>query len=339
MTDDASGEALEAHYYDGRSARQHRVLLRVEGASLLITGDDFERAEPLAAIRIAERFGSGPRLFQFGDGAHCEIRDHARLSEMMRGTGLAPRPIERWQQSWRIAVLSLLGVAVVALIAWRYGLPVVARVLAERTPPGINALLGEETLAALDKGLLAASKLDPARQMEISEGFDALAFDAAGQVPKLVFRRGGALGANAFALPDGTVIILDELVALSDDNIGIYAVLAHEVGHLSHRHGLRTLLQGSIVAVTMTAWLGDVSTVLALLPTVLIQSQYSRSFEAEADDYAVRELARRGIPSAQLADMLEKLTKAHGIEPERGSLLDSHPAPAERIRKLRDSTR
>ena len=49
------------------------------------------------------------------------------------------------------------------------------------------------------------------------------------------------------ALPSGVVIVTDDLVALAKDADDVVAVLAHEVGHLEGRHGVRAVIQSALV--------------------------------------------------------------------------------------------
>src|SRR5690606_40050887 len=99
----------------------------------------------------------------------------------------------------------------------------------------------------------------------------------------------------AFAMPGGTILLTDELVQLAEALqpqqpqqalTQILGVLAHEVGHVEHRHALRQFVQGTIVAAAVTWYLGDVSSLLAAAPTALLNTRYTRNFEREADAYA-----------------------------------------------------
>ncbi len=103
------------------------------------------------------------------------------------------------------------------------------------------------------------------------------------------------------------MVLLDQLVTLAANDDEIYGVLAHELGHVHYHHGMRMLLQSSAVALLLTAWVGDVSTLLASLPAGLLQARYSRDFEAQADDYAAATLLANGIPPSRLADLLERM--------------------------------
>ena len=65
---------------------------------------------------------------------------------------------------------------------------------------------------------------------------------------RLEVRSAPQIGANAFALPSGIIVVTDELVALSEDDDELAAVIAHELGHVHHRHIMRTVIQNSAAA-------------------------------------------------------------------------------------------
>ena len=169
----------------------------------------------------------------------------------------------------------------------------------------------------------------------------------------MLFRRGGVIGANALALPDGTLIITDQLIDLSEHDEEALAVLAHELGHVQHRHGLRQVIQGSILTVVVSWYLGDVGGWAASLPTLLLQARYSREHEHEADAYAVALLRENGISPRRLASMLTKLESSRRrgqavpdagpkSSPDKTAIADylsSHPATRERIEFLNAASR
>ena len=144
------------------------------------------------------------------------------------------------------------------------------------------------------------------------------------------------MGANAFALPSGIVVMTDELVDLAQADEELQVVLAHEIGHVVHRHSLRMLLQNSATSLLIIGLTGDVSSASVLVagvPTALVQAKHSRQFENEADDYAYAWMDRNGVPHRYFTDMLERLEKKYGGAGSGAlSWLSSHPSTAERIR-------
>jgi Zn-dependent protease with chaperone function len=76
------------------------------------------------------------------------------------------------------------------------------------------------------------------------------------------------------------------------------------------------------------------SSLVVALPTVLVNSKYSREFETEADDYARLYMRDNNMDTKAFASILERITgseKATGLE----SYLSSHPGTAERVQRFR----
>lgn len=331
-----------ATYYDGRSARRQDVELRFDGAWIELRGAQLLRRERLAEAEVSEALASAPRLLRFGDGTYCEIADTPQLRVQLAAAGYRESWIQRWQSSTRAALLAggLFVVVAAAMYAW--GLPWGVSVAAAHMPDGVTEHLGAGTLDFVDAHLAEDSALDEQRQAALQLRFRQLARQQ-GLPPstRLVFRASPALGPNAFALPDGTVVLLDELVALAEHDDQILAVVAHELGHVHHRHGLRLLLRSSIIGAAMLWWVGDATALLAAAPAALLNARYSRTLEAEADAYAAAALQARGLSPGLLADMLEKLTAAARAarkgDAEGADYLDTHPAPSDRIAALRQA--
>ncbi len=139
-------------------------------------------------------------------------------------------------------------------------------------------------------------------------------------------------------LPSGDIVLLDELVFLDKDpNLyGVLGVLAHEKGHYIHKHGLKSIIKGTIATATISYFAGDISSVVTLAPTALISSKYSRENETQADQYAMSELKRLHIPPKHLADMfrsIENYSKKRVGSSGIAALnwLSTHPATKSRI--------
>lgn len=334
----ASSPSVEAVYFDGRSARRHAVSLRFAGDRLHMTGETAQREAPLAELRVSEPMGSAPRLITFGDGAFCEVRDHAALARLLAASGHRDRAHVRWQFDWRMVVVTCLAFVALVAAAYFYGLPLGAKLAAPAVPEGAVKLMSEQTLELIDDHLMAKSKLPPEEVEPLIRRFAAMrAPHGAASSHRVLFRDGGGrIGANAFALPDGTLVVTDQLFKLAGNQDEVIAVLAHELGHSAQRHGLRMVLQGSAVGMFLTFYIGDVSTLLAAAPAALLQARYSRGMESEADDYAAAMLRENGLSPTLLATMLERLENAHrgkgGALPE---YLSSHPQTDARIRALR----
>ena len=236
---------------------------------------------------------------------------------------------------WMIAALLIVVMMVIA--AYFYGIPMFARVVADRFPASVVARVDTETLAAVDRQVFAPSALPRERQDTIANAFRALKKPHGESAPyNLVFRKSDAIGANAMALLGGTIVVTDGLVALARDDREILGVLAHESGHVAGRHGLRGLVQDSLISVLLALVIGDVSALAAAASSSVLEASYSRELEREADAYAIATLNANGIPLKFLADMLRRLDSAAGTSgmPSALRYLSTHPATDERIREL-----
>jgi Zn-dependent protease with chaperone function len=193
--------------------------------------------------------------------------------------------------------------------------------------------LGQGTLAALDHALFDPSELSDERKAELGAAFDKMARGYPELPLTLVFR---SAMPNAFALPNGTVVVTDELVELSKNTEEVMAVLAHEIGHVHERHALRMALENSMVALFALAYLGDasqMSVIAGSLPTIYANAHFSRAHETEADTFALEFLTEAQIPRHHFADILRRLHEELGGDTESGALdyFSSHPGLEERV--------
>jgi Zn-dependent protease with chaperone function len=250
-----------------------------------------------------------------------------------------PRPARNPQWEGTPLWLFVIPVIFLAMLvgSYVYGIPMLAGVAADRMPAAITDRLGSETLAVLDRQVFTASAIPRARQQAIDAAFRGLRMPAGSTgAYRLEFRKSDAMGANAMALPSGTIVVTDGLVALARDDREILGVLAHEAGHVEGRHGLRGLLQNSLVGMLMALVAGDISSLAAAAPAALLEANYSRELEREADDFAIEVLRANGIPLRYLADILRRLESASGASGLSSALkyLSTHPATAERVQRL-----
>lgn len=331
---------MDARYFDGKTAAAHPIDLALSGQTLLLRGDGIALHWPLSEVQISERLGNTPRRLAFPDGSHCEVSDHAALDAML------PHRrdwLDRMQHSLPWALFSAVLIVVALIASYRYLLPLGAKVLAQRAPESVLQQMGRSTLETLDRFMLQPSTLDEARRQTLTAKFAALRpLPGADMQYRIVFRSAPGAGPNAFALPDGTIVLLDELVALTKDDNEILAVLAHERGHIERRHAARLVLQSSAVGLVIGWYMGDVSSLLTAVPAAVLEAGYSRDMEREADEYAARMLQHNKLNPCLLTGMLDKLEAAHHEDEaaprsDTQKVMDyfaSHPANRERAALL-----
>ena len=326
---------IDARLFDGQSSRPRPVTLTIDGDTVELRdrdGDTPAEQLPRGALDWQEPLGGGHRSAMLPGGRRCEFATGAALDRFLRACGHRETAVTRWQRSALFAFAALLLVLAGLIAAYRRLLPAAAE--------GLAALVPEHSLQALDRELLASlhtsEVLAPSRLSSATvDGMTRLGRGLLASHPgtSLHIRSAPNIGANAFALPGGSIVLTDGLLELADDGREVAAVISHELGHAQARHGLRQLLQASIVAVTIGLWSGDFDSVLTLAGTVLVGASYSRAFEYEADALAADHLTRAGLPPSTLASILARLATAGGGDGPR--YLSSHPPTPERIRRLR----
>ena len=295
---------IEGFYFDGVNSRRHVVRITVDAASLSIHGETVSRTEPWSACQISERTRHGPRQIEFSDGARVAIPEPGAFNAAMAALGRSDSIAVRMQQSWRIALLSLAGCVLAVAAAYQWLLPWAAGVAADRMPRSVLVAVSDQVMETLDDYVLKPSTLPADRQATLRQRLVDISHNLG--PAELLFRDGGKFGANAFALPSGKIIVTDQLASMLNDE-QIVGVLAHELGHVVYRHGMRAVLQNSVVALVAGWYMGDISSLLAGSAAAYANLHYSRNFEFDADAYGASLLRANGMSPSLLASALEKL--------------------------------
>ncbi len=354
---------ISANYFDSHTGRRHPVELSVDQDNILLAGQDIMKSERMTAARLDEPFQNAPGILHFSDGSHCELPSASDQAILMKAMKYVPGSVERWQGRWPVALFAVAAMVVGLGAAYYWGIPAAATHLADYVPAELEQKMGNQMLAALDKQVLSRTSLSPHQILQAQEIF-RLTTPASPRVPlHLEFRSSKVVGPNAFALPGGTIVVTDEMIMFitspqSDaDNrkrelkreltglagAQLAGVLAHEIGHIERRHSLKQLASGGLTAAITGALFGDFSTLAAAAPTLLIQREYSRQMESEADEYAIGTLQNRGISAGPLADLFALLESRRSASDNdvptwmrtTSSYLASHPQTEQRVAQLR----
>lgn len=327
--------AITGRYYDAQRSQAIAATLTVVGNdSLVVQVGDVRRTELLESVSVSERIGAIPRRFTFADGAVFETADNDAVDVLFPRSDERFRWVHALERRWRTVVTSLVLVILASVLFVRSGIPWLAHRVADALPPAVDAAIGAHTLEILDRSVLAGSTLPPDRQQALQAMFRRVADEAGtGNPLRLALRDSKALGANAIALPAGTLVLTDALVRLSRDDEELLAVIAHEMGHVRQRHALRELLQGAGVSAMAVVLFGDLTSLSVLTGAVpwLLQAKHSRDFEREADAFSRDWLARHGIAPHRFDDILCRLSaQRDNKDVVVPNYLSTHPATKER---------
>ncbi|MEO9524264.1 MULTISPECIES: M48 family metallopeptidase [Marinobacter] len=349
---------IEGQFYSGDSSLREDALLRSAGGVLVLVTPSGQQPLHWQDLSISPRVGNTPRYLHLPNDAVFETRYNDLVDQLARrsSTGRVTRLVHRLENNLGLILLAAVATVAVTVFAFVYGVPWTAKVIAYAAPDGVAEQVGETTLASLDDTWLEPSQLPQQRQQALQEHFAPLLAPVGGQSLNVVFRASPAIGANALALPNGTLIFTDDLVELAEHDDELTAILAHEIGHVAHRHGMQGMVQSSLtfwLIVMMTGDLSAFSDSTVVVPAVLMSLSYSREMERQADEYALAVMQQNGLDPAHFATIMTRLshtdntvsTTSSGTEedaPSRwdslGDLLSSHPATEERIERFRNAS-
>jgi predicted Zn-dependent protease len=148
---------------------------------------------------------------------------------------------------------------------------------------------------------------------------------------------------NAFACPGGLILITRGLLAETTTEDELAAVLAHEIAHVTLRHGVAAIQKANLAeaftylgagAAQATMKQEDLNKLTDLfddsvsdIVQTMVTSGYSRESELAADELGRKFLRGTGYDPQALVRVLERM---HG----GGGMLATHPAPKDRVAAL-----
>lgn len=234
----------------------------------------------------------------------------------------------------------LTGGAILLLLAFLtlyFLFPLMANQLVQTIPPSVDVKLGEAAFPssiqqfAGPKGECKNPTVVHALQLILKRLLNALENNPYEFEMKILWSN----IPNAFALPGGKIVVLTELIKMANTPEEVAGVLAHEISHVTQRHGLRHILRQLGVVLTLHLLLGDTSALTDLVvsgSTKLIGLKFSREMEKEADYHGFLLMKKAGLHPKGLRDFFEKLSQKHN--PQIPEWISTHPGPENRVQFL-----
>ncbi|MBN1578302.1 MAG: M48 family metalloprotease [Chitinispirillaceae bacterium] len=142
---------------------------------------------------------------------------------------------------------------------------------------------------------------------------------------------------NAFAVPGGFVYIYTGLIKSARNEAEIAGVLAHEIGHITNRHGAKQMVKQFGISTLLDVLVGDSSAVRTVMDisSGLLFLKYSKENEFEADSSSVEYLIKTGYNPSGMKTFLEFLADmGGGTASKLATFLSTHPPTDERIKAV-----
>lgn len=333
--------AIKANYFDGETATNHTISLEVGGSGLRLSGDTIrnvvwsyadlkavDKAISGEPLRLTSNQNPSARLIVPGGAASEKICTNA--PHILGGFN----PQKALKTTGWIALSVLIAVGVV------YGVLNLA-------PATIAGLLPDEWRERFGKDT-ERRVVHSARHCVAPDGQRAL-LKLAGKVasgakppPDFSVRVYDMKMMNAFAVAGGRIVITRGLLKAAETPGEVAGVLAHELGHVKHRHPEASLVRimGLQMLVSIATGGGGNDTVGSIV-SIATLLRYSRGAETEADAYAQKILTNSKIDTVGLKDFFGRVLKLENKTTKNSkikslfSILSTHPGTKERIDKLK----
>jgi Zn-dependent protease with chaperone function len=333
---------IEATYFDGKSARDRAVQLRLEQNQLRFAGEDTpETVWPINGLHPIDKPSSGQpyRLSHDGQpGARLIIRNDVFVEHLLQKSSHLKGGYS-WRDLGHVIGWTLGGLAGVAALSFAV-LNFLPDRVAQIMPDNWRNRLGKQ----MEDQLVAGAKQCSTKPGEAAIGkIVARLADGTADFPAISVHIYDMPIMNAFAVTGGNIVITRELINAASSADEVAGVLAHEVGHVAHLHpeaqivrleGLQ-ILSSLFTGKSSGSTMGNVAGIAALLT-------YSRAAERDADVFANEALIKAKIDPVGLRSFFEKVVKLEGEVKDQsqtlsvlGNLFATHPGTEDRIHDLR----
>jgi len=324
-----------ATYYDGLTSTPHSVELKFDESNneILFLSSDFN--EKVWKIEEVE----------FQKLNFClEISKKSNLSETLKivDEDFAKQFIDSLNRKGKLtiyqklihknikvhfAILAFL-VAFIA-VAYIYFVPWVGEHSTVMIPMEFDNYLSNEFLI----DYLSDNKVDSTKSKQLKHFASLLDFECTKPLSFIVIESDIV---NAFALPNGKIIVFSGLLDKIKSPEELTALLCHEVIHVKNRHSVKMLARNLAGYIFISAMFSDVNgimTVIAQNAENLQTLTYSRKFETEADTEGLKQMIINNINPNGMVSLFQRIKDDEKALP---SFLSTHPVTDERIKVIKE---
>ncbi|PCI38023.1 MAG: hypothetical protein COB46_12315 [Rhodospirillaceae bacterium] len=322
-------QTFDATYYDGRTAVRHDVTVQLYAEALDILGADGQVIEqwPYQAISLSDQGGGTTRLVVEDSEARLVLSSSEAFQALKNRAPNIDSQKQRTLRNMGLSVLVTVGLIGVAYVS----IPVMASAVVAMIPYETEKNIGEGY--AKDMQALF-SKTKAPNQCTEDAGVQALNT----MVTYLSAYSSGPFGyqvdvldntmVNAMALPGGHMFIFRGLIDKAESSDELAGVLAHEMAHVNHRHGMHGVVRSFGFQMLSDMMFGG--NVMGNLSNIMMMMSHSREAERQADIDAIETLRRANISTAGIARFFERLKdkedEGKGSFFKMPNMLSSHPS-------------
>jgi predicted Zn-dependent protease len=209
------------------------------------------------------------------------------------------------------------------------GVPAVSNYVVEQIPTSVDKEVGRE----LRREILRSAPIDEEKTELLSAFYSELGFDSKTKVYVVK-----ATEFNAFALPDNSIFVFDQVLKEVKSYPELAALLGHEYIHIKNRHGMKTLahsLSRELLTAVLTG--GDNSDKFISNSNKLLTLKNSRDFETEADKGGLDLLIQNRIDINGMTELFKRMEKLAEIKGKNvPAYLNTHPDSEDRLETIEE---
>ena len=219
----------------------------------------------------------------------------------------------------------------VIVLGYFFAVPFIAEKSVALIPETFDDKLGDSFVGEF----ILMNKQDTAKTLLLNEFAEEMELN---NTKKLHFRVINSSTVNAFALPNGEIVIYTGILEKMDDYTQLAGLIGHEVSHVNNRHSMKMLCKNLAGYIFISALFADVNGIVAVLAENahgLNTLSYSRSFETEADEQAVYLMAQNHIDAQGVLSLFEIIGEESKYEEYNFfEFAQTHPLTSHRIEKI-----
>ena len=337
---------IQGEWYEEGISTLHKATLYIDDERYHLTFEDGDFKEGFVnEISLTPRLAKIKRELKFNDGSLFITQADDTLEGLFKENSFFKTLRAQLESHLVFAFFALLAVLIFTFAFAKWIIPYSSEKIAYALPSATTEILSTQTFSILDEYLFEPSKLSKEKQESIRKHFSLRVQEL--QLPlhlKLNFRlwqESNKSIANAFALPSGDIILTDKFIELCSSDDEMDSVLLHEVGHIVYKHSLTIAIERSFITVAFVLATGDASGGGDFgigISSLLLQSEYSRTHESQADKYGFEKMLALGINPKVFADIMTKMTQSSEVKEKKIGTFDllsyfsSHPSTQERVK-------
>ena len=323
-----------ATFFDGKSSASHPAKLQVNkriGEFQFTSQDDSPVIWKLDDIRH-EKFGSYLEIRNINDSmAFLQITDKEFITQFLSHLSQKGK-IGAYEKLLSLGFRKHLAIAglLLAFIAAGYIFlsPIIAQKAVILIPESFDNYLGNSFMM----NYLTKNSVDSEKTELLNEFAAQLELN---NTRSLTFMVVDSDIVNAFALPDGNIVIYTGLLNRMENYEELAGLIGHEATHVNQRHSLKMLCKNLAGYIFISTLLNDVNGIMAVIVDNahnLNILSYSRNYEREADREGTDLMIQNSINPYGMIKLFERLEEDSKLTiPE---LISSHPITDERIQYI-----